>query len=171
MLNRWEGIGNLGKDPELRYSTGQNQTAICRFSIAVNKGYGDNKKTVWINIVTFGKLAENCQKFLVTGKKVYVAGELDVREYDKQDGSKGYITEVSAKDVEFLSSQENHSQESYGWPPQTGFQRDTQAQSFSAPQEPQYLTRQQYEQQTQADAPPGFQQMAAQEDIPFLSTP
>lgn len=161
MLNRWEGIGNLGKDPELRYSTGQNQTAICRFSIAVNKGYGDNKKTVWVNVVTFGKQAENCQKCLAKGKKVYVSGELDVREYDKQDGSKGYITEVSARDVEFLSSQE---QKTNGWPPQTGFQQPQPAQpQWTQPQEPQYITRQEYQQQT--EMPVGFQQVEA--DIPF----
>ena len=87
MLNRFEGIGHLGKDPEVRYTTGEKRTAICRFSIAVQKGYGENKKTVWVNIVSFGKLAENCGKFLAKGRKVYVAGELDIREYDKQDGS------------------------------------------------------------------------------------
>lgn len=165
MLNRFEGIGNLGKDPETRYTQGQTPTAICRFSIAVDHGYGERKKTVWINVATFGKLAENCQKYLAKGRKVYVAGELDIREYQKQDGSKGYITEVTARDVEFLSGQE-----------QQNFGQQTQQQSFAQPAQPaqtqqpaqpQWSNPEWGQQQSFADAPAGFQQMAAQEDVPF----
>lgn len=183
MLNRWEGIGNLGKDPEIRYTTGSNPTAVCRFSIAVEKGYGENKKTVWVNIVTFGKLAENCQKFLLKGRKVYAAGELDVREYDKQDGTRGYITEVAANTVEFLSSKEQEN-----WPPQdTGVVNNqpvsnpnvpqytkqsstyyTQSAPVSAPvqqamAQQQYITREQYEAEK---AQSGFTSLR-DDDIPF----
>lgn len=148
MLNRYEGIGNLGRDPEMRYSTGQNQTAICKFTIAVDKGFGQNKKTVWVNIVTFGKVAENCNKFLAKGRKVYVAGELDIREYDKQDGTKGYVTEVAANTVEFLSEKQNE------W-----------NQPVQKPKnEQQTMTFKEYQAEK---APAGFQQMAEQEYIPF----
>lgn len=169
MLNRWEGIGNLGKDPETRYTTGSNPTAVCRFTIAVDKGYGENKKTVWVNIVTFGKLAENCQKFLQKGRKVYAAGELDIREYDKQDGSRGYITEVTANTVEFLSSMEQNN-----WPPQNSGVINTQPipnpqyapvqQTMAAPQQ-QYITREQYEAE-KAQTPQGFTALT-NEEIPF----
>jgi single-strand DNA-binding protein len=152
MLNRWEGIGNLGKAPETRYTTGANPTAVCRFSIAVEKGYGDNKKTVWVNIVTFGKLAENCQKFLAKGRKVYAAGELDVREYDKQDGTRGYITEISANTIEFLSSREQQD----NWPPQ-GYGQGYQPQQF--------ITREQYEAEKSQQVP-GFTALT-NEEIPF----
>jgi len=190
MLNRWEGIGNLGKDPETRYTTGANPTAVCRYSIAVEKGFGDNKKAVWVNIVTFGKRAESDQKFLAKGKKVYVSGELDIREYDKQDGSKGYITEVTADKVEYLSARE----QTDGWPPQTGY-----SQQYQAPQQPmqpqpapqpvpqqqnyvptasqvppqgQYITREQYEaeKQQQFNVPNGNPQgftALSDDDIPF----
>lgn len=171
MLNRWEGIGNLGKDPETRYTTGSNPTAVCRFTIAVDKGYGENKKTVWVNIVTFGKLAENCQKFLQKGRKVYASGELDIREYDKQDGSRGYITEVTANTVEFLSSMEQSN-----WPPQNSGVINTQpipnpqqysqyAQVQQTQPQQQYITREQYEAE-KAQTPQGFTALT-NEEIPF----
>lgn len=173
MLNRWEGIGNLGKDPETRYTTGANPTAMTKFSIAVDHGYGERKKTVWVSVVTFGRLAENCQKFLVKGKKVYVSGELDIREYQKQDGSKGYITEVTARDVEFLSAQNEQIQApaQNNWPPQTGFQQPAQQPvqpAWSQPQQEQPITYQQFKQEkAQEQMPAGFEQLAQQETIPF----
>lgn len=194
MLNRWEGIGNLGKDPETRYTTGQNPTAVCRFTMAVDHGYGERKKTVWMNVVAYGKLAENCQKFLAKGKKVYASGELDIREYERNDGSKGYITETTAKTIEFLSNQEQVQQnqqamQSNGWPPQTGFSQQPQQQmqpawsnpqQWTQPQQPapqqqfpaqdQPISYQQYQQekqQEQMQIPAGFEQMAANEEIPF----
>ena len=168
MLNRWEGIGNLGKDPETRYSTGQNQTAICRFTVAVQKGYGDNKKTVWVNIVTFGKLAENCQKFLAKGRKVYVAGELDIREYEKQDGTKGYITEVAARDVEFLSGNENTAPAQQTQPAWNNPQWSQPQQS--QPQQNQEMTYQQYQEQKKYENAMGTQmgfQALRDDDVPF----
>ena len=180
MLNRWEGIGNLGKDPETRYTTGSNPTAVCRFTIAVDKGYGENKKTVWVNIVTFGKLAENCQKFLQKGRKVYASGELDIREYDKQDGTKGYITEVNARDIEFLSareSQDNWPPQGYAQPQQNSAVINTQPlpnpqyapvqQTQTVPQQSQFITREQYEQEKmQMQSQAGFTALT-DEDIPF----
>ena len=190
MLNRWEGIGNLGKDPETRYTTGANPTAVCRYSIAVEKGYGENKKTVWVNIVSFGKRAESDQRYLAKGKKVYVSGELDIREYDKQDGTKGYITEVTADKTEYLSPRE----QTDGWPPQTGYQQNAypapQPQYQAPPQQQapapqqyvppasqvppqgQYVTREQYEaekqqqMQFQPPQPQGFTALQ-DDDIPF----
>ena len=94
-------IGNLTRDPELRYSTGANQTAICRFSIAVNDGYGDNERTSFINIVVFGKQAENCDRYLAKGRKVAVNGRLQTGSYEK-NGQKIYTTDVVADRVEFL---------------------------------------------------------------------
>lgn len=144
MLNRWMGIGNLGKDPETRYTTGERSTAMCRFTMAVDHGYGERKKTVWMNVVAFGKLAENCQKFLRKGKKVYVDGEIDIKEYQKQDGSKGYATEVTARTVEFLSNQEQVERNQAAVNP-----------AWSSPQ------------WGGGHAPEGFEQMARQEEIPF----
>lgn len=99
--------GNLTKDPEVRYSTGQNQTAICKFSIAVNDGYGDSKKTSFIPITVFGKAAENCEKWLKKGSKVCINGRIQTGNYDDKDGKKVYTTDVIANNyggVEFLGN-------------------------------------------------------------------
>ena len=94
-------VGNLTRDPELRYSTGANQTAICRFGIAVNDGYGENQRTSYINIVVFGKQAENCDRYLAKGRKVAIEGRIQTGSYEK-DGQKVYTTDVVANRVEFL---------------------------------------------------------------------
>ena len=67
-MNNVNLIGNLTRDPELRYSTGANQTAVCRFTIAVNDGYGDKQRTSFIPIVVFNKQAENCDRYLAKGR-------------------------------------------------------------------------------------------------------
>lgn len=101
-MNNVQLIGRLTRDPELRYSTGQNQTAICRFSLAINTGYGDRQRVDYPNIVVFGKIAENCEKYLSKGKMAAVTGRIQTGSYDK-DGRKVYTTDVVASSVEFLS--------------------------------------------------------------------
>lgn len=101
-MNNVQLIGRLTRDPELRYSTGQNQTAICRFSLAINTGYGDRQRVDYPNIVVFGKIAENCKKYLSKGKMAAVTGRIQTGSYDK-DGRKVYTTDVVASSVEFLS--------------------------------------------------------------------
>lgn len=105
-MNSVNLIGNLTRDPELRYGAGENQTAICRFSIAVNDGYGEKKEVNYINIVSFGKVAENCERYLAKGRKVAISGRIKTGSYNKQDGTKVYTTDVVASNVEFLSGQE-----------------------------------------------------------------
>lgn len=101
-MNKVQLIGNLTRDPETRYSTGENQTAICRFSIAINTGYGDKQKTDYPQIVVFGKQAENCDRYLKKGNKVAISGRIQTGSYEK-DGQKIYTTEVVAEQVEFLT--------------------------------------------------------------------
>lgn len=96
-------IGNLTKDVEVRYSTGANQTAVGRFTLAINSGYGDRKRVDYINIVTFGKTAENCEKWLKKGSKCAVRGHIQTGSYEGKNG-KVYTTDVIADDVEFLNS-------------------------------------------------------------------
>ena len=98
-------IGNLTRDPDVRYTTGANQTAVGRFSIAVNDGYGDKKRTDYPNIVVFGKQAENCQRYLHKGSKVAITGRIQTGSYEK-DGHKVYTTDVVANNVEFLKTEE-----------------------------------------------------------------
>ena len=97
--------GRLTKDPE--FSTTNNGISLCRFSIAVERKFANDdgeKEADFINIVTWRGLADNCNKFLRKGNKINVMGSLQTRTYDAQDGSKRYVTEVVANEVEFLSS-------------------------------------------------------------------
>ena len=98
-------IGNLTRDPDVRYSTGSNPTAMGRCSRAVDDGYGDKKRTSFISIVVFGKQAENCQRFLFKGSKVAVRGHIQTGSYEK-DGRKIYTTDVVADQVEFLRTEQ-----------------------------------------------------------------
>lgn len=106
-MNNVQLIGRLTKDPELRYSTGQNQTAICRFSLAINTGYGDNQRTDYPSIVVFGKMAENCEKYLTKGSQAGVTGRIQTGSYTNNKGVKIYTTDVIASSVEFIGSSKN----------------------------------------------------------------
>lgn len=98
-------IGNLTKDIEVRYTTGEKQMAVAHFSLAINSGYGDKKRVDYPNIVVFGKTAENCEKFLKKGSKCAVRGRLQTGSYEGKNG-KVYTTDVIADEVEFLSSKQ-----------------------------------------------------------------
>ena len=100
-MNQVNLIGNLTRDVELRYTT--DQKAMARFSIAVDDGYGDSKRTSYIPIVVFGKQAENADRFLSKGSKVAVVGRIQTGSYEK-DGRTIYTTDVIANNVEYLST-------------------------------------------------------------------
>ena len=104
-LNKVMLIGNLGKDPEMRYTA--NGRAVTTFSLAVNRGFGGpdgerREETEWFNVVTWEKLAELVGQHLEKGRKVYVEGRLQNRSWDGPDGQKRYRTEVVANQVLFL---------------------------------------------------------------------
>lgn len=102
-MNKAYIIGNLTKDPELRY-TGSG-TPVCSLSVAVGRNYkgADGKQiTDFFTVIAWRGLAESCAKYLSKGKKVAVVGELNNRSYEK-DGEKRYVTEIKADEVEFLS--------------------------------------------------------------------
>ena len=102
-LNSITIIGNLGRDPEVRFTQGG--SAVCNLSVAVGervkKGETWKDHTEWFRVVVFGKTAENCGQFLQKGKQVCVVGKLRQREYEK-DGQKQRSTEVLADSVVFL---------------------------------------------------------------------
>jgi single-strand DNA-binding protein len=101
-------IGNLGKDPELKYTPGGH--AVANFSLATTDRWTGqdgqkNERTVWHNIVAWGKQAELVKEYLHKGRQVYIEGRIDNRSYDKKDGSgKGYISEVVVTNVQVLGS-------------------------------------------------------------------
>jgi single-strand DNA-binding protein len=98
-------VGNLGKDPEIRFTgTGR---AVCKFPLATTTTWNDNdgnkqERTEWHNVIVWGKQGENCGKFLSKGRQVFVEGEIRSRSYDDKDGNKRYITEIIAMNVRFL---------------------------------------------------------------------
>lgn len=102
-MNTVQLIGNLTRDPELRY-TGGSQTPVCRFTLAVNRLVNGEKKADFPQVVVFGKQAENCEKYLAKGRKVAVEGRIQTGSYEKENGDKVYTTDVVANRVEFLSS-------------------------------------------------------------------
>ncbi len=103
-LNKVQLIGNLGKDPELKYTP--SGVAVATFSIATSESWKDQEgnqqeKTEWHNIVAWRKLAEICGEYLKKGKKVYIEGKIQTRNYEK-DGVKRYITDIVADQLIML---------------------------------------------------------------------
>jgi single-strand DNA-binding protein len=103
-LNKVQLIGNLGKDPELKYTSAG--VAVATFSIATSDSWKDQEgntqeRTEWHNIVAWRKLAEICGEWLKKGKRVYIEGRLQTRNYEK-DGVKRYVTEIVADQLIML---------------------------------------------------------------------
>ena len=95
-------IGRLANDPELSY-TPNNQTAVCRFTLAVNRMRKDDGAD-FIRITVWGKQAENCDRYLSKGRQAAIHGRIQTGSYTNRDGAKVYTTEVVANSVEFLGS-------------------------------------------------------------------
>ena len=103
-LNKAQLIGNLGKDPELKYTSAG--VAVATFSIATSDSWKDQEgniqeRTEWHNIVAWRKLAEICGEWLKKGKRVYIEGKIQTRSYEK-DGVKKYMTEIVADQLIML---------------------------------------------------------------------
>lgn len=94
-------IGNLARDPELRYTP--NQIAVCNFDVAVNSRRGGQENTTYFRVAAWQQLGEICQKYLAKGRKVCVTGEVRARAYQGNDGTARASLEVTAENVEFLS--------------------------------------------------------------------
>jgi len=104
-LNKVMLIGNVGTEPEMRYT--EKGTPVTSFRMAVSRSRsmpdGERREeTEWFSIVAWNKLAELCNQYLGKGRKVYIEGRLQTRSWEGQDGQKRYKTEVVANDVQFL---------------------------------------------------------------------
>jgi len=105
VVNKAIIVGNLGRDPDVRFTP--SGRAVAKFSVATTERWTDQQgqrqeKTEWHNIVVWGKQAETCGQYLSKGRQVYVEGRITNRSYDDKDGNKRYITEIIARDVRFL---------------------------------------------------------------------
>jgi single-strand DNA-binding protein len=107
-INKATIIGNLGNDPEVRYT--QDGTPVANFSVATSETYTDKdsgekrEKTEWHRIVAWKQLAKTCGEYLEKGRQVYVEGKLQTRSWEK-DGHTFYTTEIIAKTVQFLGGE------------------------------------------------------------------
>jgi len=106
MVNKVILIGNLGKDPEVRYS--QAGAAIASFNVATTETWKkqDGTKeelTEWHRIVAFGRLGEICGEYLAKGSKVFIEGRLQTRKWEDKDGNPKYTTEIVAREMKMLS--------------------------------------------------------------------
>lgn len=155
-------VGNLGKDPELRYTA--SGSAVASFSLATTDRFKDkdgNQKTEWHNIVVWRQLAEICGKYLHKGKQVYIEGRIQYRTYDDRDGNKRYITEVVADQMQMLGSRGGGDEGG------AGYNRDAQSggssQDKSYDQSQNQGQNQNQGQQSQVEEPP----FNPDDDIPF----
>lgn len=100
-------VGNLGRDPELRYTP--QGTPVCSFSLATNERRKDrntgenNDITTWFRVTLWGRQAEVASQYLTRGKSVYIEGRLRVEEYTDRDGKPRHALEVNATDMQFIS--------------------------------------------------------------------
>lgn len=123
-LNKAMIIGNLGRDPEMRYTpSGQ---AVTQFTVAVNRNYRDTngewqEETEWFRVVAWAQLAERTAEYLRKGRKVYVEGRLQTRSWEDQNGQKRYTTELIANTVTPLDPRPRDDGD-----PGPGFSRDAE---------------------------------------------
>jgi single-strand DNA-binding protein len=106
-MNKVQIVGRLTRDPEVRYSTGENATAVARFSVAVNrrnKNAEGQYEADFINCVAFGKSGEFIEKYFRKGMAIGVAGRIQTGSYTNKEGVKVYTTEVVVEEAEFVES-------------------------------------------------------------------
>jgi len=109
-LNKAILIGNLGRDPEVRYTP--SGLAVANFTIATSEAWSNKEgekqtRTEWHRIVAFGKLGEICGEYLSKGKQVYIEGRIQTREWEDKEGNKRYTTEIVASQMLMLGTRDS----------------------------------------------------------------
>lgn len=105
-------VGNIGKDPELRYTP--QGVAVCNFNLATNARRGDQEDTTWFKVTLWRQMAENAAKYLTRGMQVYIEGRLRVETYQNREGETHYTLEVSATDMQFIGNNKSSSSDGGG---------------------------------------------------------
>ena len=115
-MNKIILIGRLTRDPEIRYSTNDNNTAIARYTLAVNRPFRKNgeQQADFLPCIAFGKTAEFAEKYLAKGMRVAVEGRIQTGSYTNQEGQKIYTTDVVVERQEFLEKRADNSQPDSG---------------------------------------------------------
>lgn len=120
-MNKVFLIGNLTRDPEL--STTNSGISFCRISVAVSRRFANadgSRETDFFNVVAWRAIAENCAKYLKKGSKVAVMGSIQNRSYEGNDGNKHYTTDITAEEIEFLSTKGDASSNGDNMPANNG---------------------------------------------------
>jgi len=117
MVNKVILIGNLGADPEIRYTP--SGVAVANFTMATTEKFKGKDgqmqdQTEWHRIVAWNRLAEICGEYLHKGSKIYVEGKIQTRKWKDQNGNDKYTTEIIAREMKMLSARGGNEQESYG---------------------------------------------------------
>lgn len=131
-MNKVMLIGRLTRDPEVRYSQGENSTAVARFTLAVDRRFrraGENSEADFIGCVSFGKQAEFVEKYFKQGMKMVAVGRIQTGSYTKNDGQKVYTTDVVVEEIEFAESKGNGGDFGHQ---QGGFQKELRPEPSSA---------------------------------------
>lgn len=129
-------IGNLGKDPEVRYLTSGDQ--ICNITLATSEKYKDKasgeykENTEWHRVVFFGKLAEICGQYLQKGKKIYVEGRIRTNKWQDKDGSDRYTTEIIGSEMKMIGGKDDGGQREAPAAPRTMTEADKKKAATSA---------------------------------------
>ena len=120
-MNKVILMGRLTRDPEVKYSQGENPTAIARYSLAVNRRFkrAGEADADFINCVEFGKLAEFAEKYFRQGTKIAISGRIQTGSYTNKDGQKVYTTDVIVEEHEFAESKASSGSGSNTPPAQT----------------------------------------------------
>jgi single-strand DNA-binding protein len=123
MINKWIGIGNLGADPELKYTP--NGSAVCDLRMACSRKWKDKdgsqkEETEWVRVTVWGKQGETCKEYLAKGRQVYVEGRLHTEQWTDKQGQKRYTTKIVAEQVKFLGGKGEAPQSTGAVPPSDG---------------------------------------------------
>ncbi|MBP9716743.1 MAG: single-stranded DNA-binding protein [Candidatus Levybacteria bacterium] len=163
-LNRVQLIGNLTRDPELRYTP--QGTAVCSFGLATNRSWttdtGEKKdEAEFHRIVAWNKLAELCSQFLTKGKKVFVEGRLSTRTWSAQDGTQKSTTEIIISDMILLDSM--------GTRPAVATEKEEAEEAIDAPKEVKKKAKKEEKEEAEEapSEPTSASEEVAPDDIPF----
>lgn len=122
-MNKVILMGRMTKDPELRYTSGNN-TAVCSFTLAVDRRFarqGEERQADFISVTAWSKLGEFCKNYFQKGSKIIIVGRIQTRTWDDAEGKKHYVTEVVAEEAYFADSKKT---DSFGSKPAGGFGGD-----------------------------------------------
>ena len=165
-LNKVMLIGNVGRDPEVRYLENSGNAKVATFTLATTERYRDRngemrENTEWHNIVAWRNSADVVERFVKKGTQLYIEGRIRTRSWDDQTGNKRYTTEILVDNLQLLGRKADNpaSQGGYGSPTQSGYQSP---QPYSGSQAGQPYGAQSYQRPVQPQAQPA----APAEDLP-----